>query len=122
MFDLQRSRSWSQSAIFAFTLFDGKCQTLQVSLTFFFAYVRFRDIQISNLLPLKVNQGYEVQFNTYTIRWKLLKSTNVSHTFFALAFTVSDIYTHFKIVYIFAITSFDGNCQNLQMSPIFVLR
>ena len=67
----------------------------------------------------------ECYFRNYTILWQLLKSTNVSHK---LLRKLSPFQIYIFLIFlpplcrsrsrsgIFAITPFDGKCQNLQMS------
>ena len=58
-----KSRSKSRNAIFEITLFDGKCQILQMTPTHFCASsYRFRDKDLLNFYLEKVGQGYEAQF------------------------------------------------------------
>ena len=77
----------------------------------------------------------ECNFDNYTVRWQMSKFANVSHTFLRYLLQCqryktklpSKRHTIFKLLppknisrsrsAIFAITPFDGICQNLQMFP-----
>ena len=70
----------------------------------------------------------ECNFRNYFIRWQMSKSTNFSHTFLRQLLpsqrykNVKCLTTKKSLSAIYAITPFDVNCQNLQMSPTHILR
>ena len=82
-----KDRSRSHSTILAIILFNGKCQNTQMSPTqFCTGSYRFRK---------QVNVT-KYNFRNDTIRWKILKSTNVSHTFCASSYRFRDKKFYFK--------------------------
>ena len=89
MYVSSKSRSRSQSTIFALTLFDGKCQNLQKTSTHFCANCyHFRYIIF---LFKKVDQDHGVQISHwYHSMANITIYKRLSHIF-VLALTVSDI-------------------------------
>ena len=93
---------------------------------------RFRDVTIIILNTKKQVKVMECKFRNYTIRWQKSKSTHVSHTFLR-QLLLFQRYNNFNFLNNlrsrpklqtanFAITPFDGKCQNIQKSSLAFLR
>ena len=78
------------------------------------------------MFKMQVNDT-EWNFRNYTIQWRMLKFTNVSHKLLCnlvpfqrdKKIPILNLQKSMSRSTISAITSFDGKCQNLQMSPHF---